>query len=863
MCFLERHKRLPLHTVKKLNGEYFERTTLQALGLRIQLGHLKGECVNPERGPCSFTVLHTNRVHLVNIDFCRCDQHVSDRQQLLQSRWYPATVYYPKTCTTIELLNQFHILTLAGKISHHEFYLSLERLTDNLEINTPNTRYKAFMRIVHQFQAERMLKCGGRGCTEDGIECTEAGQLAIVCPVCPQPGVNLPEGWEAANEEDKYLYSLLVSMDANFRLKNRMRSSDEADPGLITGLAYFVEPKGYSQHLKRFAAQTDTSTCSGFKAITMAETKFSSGMRSTGVGMCICARHEMVRAVGDLQRGERYCNMDWVLLSALQSFALITLYIIYDIACQFKIHFKERMSQVPAKFQLPDGLEPWFAIPKCHCPAHKQECQTPHSLNLMPGVRRTDGEGIERDWSSLNPIANSTKEMGPRFRHDTIDDHLAHHNWRKLVSLGHTLCRKSLLASAESSRQQRILEDITLTIEGRNESIIPMWTSMIRLWEADKSQPNPYEFTKTHSAKSQKEVRLELIEDEWKALAAGTRLLHKTTPTSFLVACLGLEDKQRKIRMARKQVDMMPQQATDLQQGCLTIQTTLDRIRSAQRAYMPILESLIAEETDETTSCDIEDMPLWLPSVVDASQRGSGCLHGLAAKEEALREAQCYDALDKIRALQRGKAHLVIYKNHNIRGQRPSTRAQTSLDRLNDCICMEVIRYREARVALLSLRGGGPWENILQPLHDGDLRPPSTFDIDDPDDTIGADSKKKSQKKLQAQHQLGEGHKKASWVWTTTGTLPEEDDDDFEISEVVRIEWAKARARALRWKEEVCLLREEMCRVRITLQVRAEWWRSQGTPWEGLDPDTAEGVQAYAFRQAKVNDTLLKQFTEL
>ncbi|KAG5221504.1 hypothetical protein IMY05_C4386000400 [Salix suchowensis] len=36
---------------QKWNGEYFECTTLQALGLRIQLGHLKGECVNPERVP--------------------------------------------------------------------------------------------------------------------------------------------------------------------------------------------------------------------------------------------------------------------------------------------------------------------------------------------------------------------------------------------------------------------------------------------------------------------------------------------------------------------------------------------------------------------------------------------------------------------------------------------------------------------------------------------------------------------------------------------------------------------------------------------------------------------------------------------
>lgn len=66
---------------------------------------------------------------------------------------------------------------------------------------------------------------------------------------------------------------------------------------------------------------------------------------------------------------------------------------------------------------------------------------------------------------------------------------------------GHTLCRKILLALAESSRQQRIFEDITLTIQGRNDAIIPMWMTMIKLWEADKAQPNPYEFTKTHSGK--------------------------------------------------------------------------------------------------------------------------------------------------------------------------------------------------------------------------------------------------------------------------------------------------------------------------------------------------------------------------
>ena len=54
----------------------------------------------------------------------------------------------------------------------------------------------------------------------------------------------------------------------------------------------------------------------------------------------------------------------------------------------------------------------------------------------MPGVGRTDGEGIERNWSEINRVANSTKEMGPGARHDTIDDHFGHHNFRKFVGLG-------------------------------------------------------------------------------------------------------------------------------------------------------------------------------------------------------------------------------------------------------------------------------------------------------------------------------------------------------------------------------------------------------------------------------------------
>jgi hypothetical protein len=39
-------------------------------------------------------------------------------------------------------------------------------------------------------------------------------------------------------------------MDANFRLARKNKSSEEADPTLCQGTAYFVEQSKYQQHLK-------------------------------------------------------------------------------------------------------------------------------------------------------------------------------------------------------------------------------------------------------------------------------------------------------------------------------------------------------------------------------------------------------------------------------------------------------------------------------------------------------------------------------------------------------------------------------------------------------------------------------------
>jgi hypothetical protein len=80
---------------------------------------------------------------------------------------------------------------------------------------------------------------------------------------------------------------------------------------------------------------------------------------------------------------------------------------------------------------------------------------------------------------------------------------------------------------------------------------------------------------------------------------------------------------------------------------------------------------------------------------------------------------------------------------------------------------------------------------------------------------------------------------------------------------VLRVEWAKSRARALRWKEEVMLLKEEMRRVRRFLEWKANWWQSRSDGWDGLDVSIAAGIKAYASRQASIQRALLMEFTRL
>jgi len=80
----------------------------------------------------------------------------------------------------------------------------------------------------------------------------------------------------------------------------------------------------------------------------------------------------------------------------------------------------------------------------------------------------------------------------------------------------------------------------------------------------------------------------------------------------------------------------------------------------------------------------------------------------------------------------------------------------------------------------------------------------------------------------------------------------------------VRIQWAKAQARALRYAEEHELLQEEMQRVCLYLGWKGSWWRDQRFRGRmGASRRVKAGLDAYAKKQASILESLRAHFINL
>ncbi|KAJ7108379.1 hypothetical protein C8R43DRAFT_1091876 [Mycena crocata] len=895
-CLLTQHARHPLHRVQYWNGTYFETKTLADLGMRIQLGHWVGRhfCLLPERAPGDdFVIIDEHGVHRVLLDFCGCGKGGAHTTQLMMARLYPATVVSPRTAATFNVLDRYQFLSYESKCSAYEFYHSLARESDNTGLNPAPDRYHEFRRMTREWNNLDMLKKGGCGHDPAGIAGTPPGGCALLCPACPQPKRNLDDSWQNEPEEKQFLYALFLALDANFRLKRKDVSTEEKDPGLGDGLSFYGEVTKYMAHVKEhWDKPQEVSTLCGFNTCVSHDAvdkpdREARGTASSGIGAVDCARHNMKRplAVGDLQLGERYINMDFMFFQSVAGTELLRFFVSYDIACQWHLNIWKRMKTYDPDLHMREDdkrIFVTFLVPKFHLPAHIEACNLLYSFNLTQYVGQTDGEAPERGWANINPLAGSTKEMGPGARRDCLNEHFNDWNWKKIIAFGklffrlrkHTvltksegrgMLRKTQKAVPEMVATKVALDDMEQSLrdaraEGEVEAVAE-WTRMVELWEKDATKPNPFETLEKddHLAK----VRRELAEE------AAKRAKEKKEDEGDVI------DEMHRYRRALG-FDMadMGQHPTDDQRRGMVERTS--KLRRKIESWMVQQERFVprckwlrrwehqarvrAARTQPWPGVKVQDIKLWLPSAVLRQPRAryrSDVTTEIQRFEYRLRVGQANEALHDIRRHLLVRTHMYKYKDKQVRGVRSNMRSKQKIDALEDRIRRAAAQYRAARMALVSLgkaldeRG---WELTLKELKDEDIRARPRATFSDPERQRGvrgsaaAIKRQKLRRKKRTVRPL-------SWIWISQ-TTAQKAGEPQAMNEALRIEWAKARARRLRWCEEVDLLEEEMRRILKFFTWWSGWWTSLIGQREPVSDAQSEGETAYASRQAALRIAL-------
>ncbi|KAG2018133.1 hypothetical protein CC2G_007583 [Coprinopsis cinerea AmutBmut pab1-1] len=276
ICCRTQHLANPFHRVEIWKGEHFSPSWLWKTGVQVSLCR-SGSCCNiasegsssppsisHDDNDCTFgakpegshlgdsktlVVVHTNGIHQIPFVFCYCEDSPDDDIQLLRMGFYPATQKDVKTVFTFAVMDTYLLENLECYTSAFHFYSKLRRLTNEVFPKQVPNRYREGLRCGRQWRKLKEMKRYGLAHTR---ATPQEGEMALFCAACPQPGMNLPEGWEHDEEQWK-----------------------------MGG--YLVERTRYEKHLKVTSEEREIPTCHEHRAVED-KSKTTKGCDVTGLG---------------------------------------------------------------------------------------------------------------------------------------------------------------------------------------------------------------------------------------------------------------------------------------------------------------------------------------------------------------------------------------------------------------------------------------------------------------------------------------------------------------------------------------------------------------------------------------------------
>ncbi|KAJ7898876.1 hypothetical protein B0H14DRAFT_3852958 [Mycena olivaceomarginata] len=407
-------------------------------------------------------------------------------------------------------------------------------------------------------------------------------------------------------------------------------------------------------------------------------------------------------------------------------------------------------------------------------------------------------------------------------------------------------------------------------------AVIEAWTTMAVAWEADSSKANPFESTAKHEDLHEVRRKLAVIASqdvehlrvrgdmhETEMLSIGLQL-EAQQYESLLLFDYGLFTDWGKQAGARKAYVDQGRRRIERE---TKLRRKIDAWMVVQQLFIPEVSILRDREdaerrrvaaTQPLPGLRAQDMKLWIPSAIGTDAE---CDEPLQSYEYELRKGQAVAALIEMRDQLLLRTHEYRYRD-GVGGVRAKTRSGARTKGIQAQIDSAAEEYRAARAALVKLGlllNRSEWQQHLKPLRADDVRggPSAVFGDDDRRKSGG---KRKKKARLDPEEEAertaarAEDKMPMSWIWLSEGKTW------CTASVTLRIEWAKTRAKAMRYAEEVELLEEEMRRVLQFLDWRAKWWSSLvGLRIEQQNEEALREGHA-AFKQAAYMEGLRARF---
>ncbi|KAH9022520.1 hypothetical protein EDB83DRAFT_2231091 [Lactarius deliciosus] len=381
------------------------------------------------------TIVNQTGVFDMDVIFCICPNAGANDEQLLQAGLFPSTFKQIETAFTFSVLDDFLADNLECKTTAQQYYSKLQSITNQMFSHYVPNLYKQLLRASHQWWDLKNRIQSGLGHQNGGTSTSASdGSMAIFCPTCPQPGINLPDDWKIRYHDQPYAFFHLIKSDQISHSEHMRCRTGETDVPLSSGMAFMANPNSYKAHLHSGQESSQPSTCNTYRAIEQANSSCPH-LDVTGIRATACCHGFFVpTSVVDFQKGERQINMDYSICKAL-SYNMDDIpvaLVMYDIMCQYGVHFQERVKRSP-ELSLSSSLQLRTGISLFHIHGHQDSCLPRFSPSYIPRAKQVDGEIIETLWAPLNNVSHSIHRMSLAHCQEILDAHMNHSNWKKML----------------------------------------------------------------------------------------------------------------------------------------------------------------------------------------------------------------------------------------------------------------------------------------------------------------------------------------------------------------------------------------------------------------------------------------------